>query len=446
MSNEGGTTNRRSAENEARRCIAGDIHIVEATIKECFPRLWPVTDACLSVSASLLLADLANPVGLNLLGPPSCGKTTVLSFFYDVPYCYKSDHFTPASFVSHSASVKKRDLPKIDMLPKIRNKVLVVPELAPIFSKRKEYLEENIGILVRVFDGQGLQTDSGAQGGRGYSGEYLFVWIGATTPLPYRVWQTMGKLGSRWLFMLMPKEFPAERQRELQVQDLVADVTYKDKVKCCRQFVHGFLRTLFEKYHWEVDKGRGGVKVGEKVEWNRKRDENHIRSIVSVAQLVARARSTVSMWRDNTHEGEPYSYAQPIEEVSSRLASILYNLARGHAIVHGRGSLNTEDVVLATKIALSSMQDDRREVVHLLLSEGTVSVDRVSSRLRVDPRTTRSLMKTLEVLRVVDVREEGVGSKHYADLTKEFQVLRSETEGLSGLVASALEDTETDGN
>ena len=430
----------REAGEIAERQIGGDIEIVKETVSENFPRLWEATDACLSVCATLFLNDLTNPVGINLLGPPSCGKTTVLSFFYEVPYCYKSDHFTPASFVSHSVKAKKKDLAKIDLLPRIKDKIMIVPELAPVFSKRKEYLEENIGVLIRVFDGQGFQSDTGAQGRRGYSGEHLFAWLGATTPLPYRVWQTMGKLGSRWLFMLMPKELAVEEQQDLEVENLINDVTYKDKVNQCRKVIRGHLDVLFEKYGWHINKESGKVIVGDKIEWDRKADREHIRSIVSVAQLVARARSTVSIWTDKGDSEEAYSYAQPIKEVPSRLKTILYNLARGHAIIHNRRNLNKDDVILVSKIALSSMQDDRREVLKLLLKERIVSTKKVCNSLSIDNRTARSIMKALEVLGVVNINEEGRGSQYHIELSGAFQIFLNDTNSLSGLINEVVED------
>ena len=424
----------REVDEIAKKQIGGDIKIVQEIVEGNFPRLWEATDACLSVCATLFLNDLTNPVGINLLGPPSCGKTTVLSFFYEVPYCYKSDHFTPASFVSHSVNVKKKDLAKIDMLPKIKDRIMIIPELAPVFSKRKEYLEENIGVLIRVFDGQGFQSDTGAQGRRGYSGEHLFAWLGATTPLPYRVWQTMGKLGSRWLFMLMPKELAFEEQQDLEVDDLINNVTYKDKVNQCREVIGNYLNVLFEKYKWHIDKESGKVKVGHKIEWDRKVDKEHIRSIVSIAQLVARARSTVSIWTEKGDSDEAYSYAQPIKEVPSRLKSILYNLARGHAIIHQRTRLSEDDVIFVTRIALSSMQDDRREVMRLLLREGTVDTNMICDRLRVEERSARSIMRALEVLGVASMYQEGPGSSYHSELSSDFQIFRDDTGSLYGLV------------
>ena len=79
-----------------------------------------------------------------------------------------------------------------------------MPELAPLFGLRNEDLLENFSILTRVLDGQGLTTDSGVHGHRGHTGDFLFAWIGCTTPIEHRVWKTMGKLGSRFLFLEMP--------------------------------------------------------------------------------------------------------------------------------------------------------------------------------------------------------------------------------------------------
>ena len=67
--------------------------------------------------------------------------------------------------------------------------MFLVPELAPLFGLRNEDLLENFSILTRVLDGQGLSTDSGVHGRPGHTGDYLFSWIGCTTPIEHRVWK-----------------------------------------------------------------------------------------------------------------------------------------------------------------------------------------------------------------------------------------------------------------
>src|SRR5215471_16039871 len=97
---------------------------VRVTIEEHFPGLWPAVETGLSVCATLLLADNTNPVALIYVGPPSSSKTTVADMFAGHPLCYRSDNFTPAAFVSHAANRKPKDLARVDLLPRIRYKVL----------------------------------------------------------------------------------------------------------------------------------------------------------------------------------------------------------------------------------------------------------------------------------------------------------------------------------
>jgi hypothetical protein len=183
-----------------------------AVVEACFPDILEETIACLSIAATLLLEDQQNPVALNLEGPPSSQKTTLIDFFHKADdKVYRSDKFTPKSFVSHAASISRERLNEIDLLPRIRHRLFLIPELAPLFGVRNEDLLENFSILTRVFDGSGLSTDSGVHGQRGHTGDYLFAWIGCTTPIEHRVWKTMGKLGSRLLFLEMPARRRAPR-------------------------------------------------------------------------------------------------------------------------------------------------------------------------------------------------------------------------------------------
>jgi hypothetical protein len=176
---------------------------LKAIIIKNFPSIWFETKACLSVCATISLKNLNGCPSLNLVGSPAGEKTTALSFFYGQDNTYLSDIFTPRAFVSHSANVKPRDLEKVDLLPKLKNKVLITPELAPLFEAPKEQLLDNFATLTRVLDGEGLNKDTGAHGHRGYSGDYKFAWLGATTPLKFSVWQIMGKIGNRLFFLNM---------------------------------------------------------------------------------------------------------------------------------------------------------------------------------------------------------------------------------------------------
>ena len=127
-----------------------------------------------------------------------------IELFRNYSNVYYSDSFTPKSFVSHSTGVKKESLPEIDMLPRIKDKCLLAPELSPIFAKKDEVVMENLGILTRVLDGHGYQSDSGAHGRRGYSGEHMFTMIGAAVDIPHRVHKQLTNLGPKLFFLEIP--------------------------------------------------------------------------------------------------------------------------------------------------------------------------------------------------------------------------------------------------
>ncbi len=96
----------------------------------------------------------------------------------------------------HSSGLTEKQMRKVDLLPKIKNKYFLTPELAPIFAARDDDLLQVLGILTRVADGQGYESDSGVQGHRGYRGDLMFVWLGACVDIPFKVHELLGTFGT----------------------------------------------------------------------------------------------------------------------------------------------------------------------------------------------------------------------------------------------------------
>lgn len=370
---------------------APPIEQVKNIVMRNFPEtdaVWLTTDAALSVFGTLLLADLSHPIALNLQDCPSSWKTTVLDFFTIKGVTYRSDHFTPKSFVTHAANIKKEKLAEIDLLPRIKDKVIIVPELAPLFGVRKEDLLDNISILTRVFDGQGYLSDSGVQGRRGYSGSYIFGWLGATTPLADSVWFMLGKLGSRWLFLSMDSDSLTEKQL---VGMMASQTCYSEKLNECRLAVSSFISELFQKH------------AVRSITWSRSADSPELLGIIArLGNLVRRLRGTIAIW------GEGGDHTPPIIEYPPRLVMLLYDLARGHAIVHDRRQLAREDIDLVARVALSSMPDARRRVFRELIDAETLGTGAVMETLKVTRPTALKIMRTLAALGAVGIREEKV--------------------------------------
>ena len=306
--------------------MAMDFKQWQAVISDNFPAYARPAEICASVIVQLLLNDVANPFALALVDVPSSGKTITLNFF-DVPHlAYTTDNFTPASFVSHASNVKREELANVDMLPRIRYRTLIVRDLAPIFGVKEDELLKTIGILTRALDGEGLETDSGVHGKRGYKGDWLFMLLAGTTPIPPRVFKVMGTLGSRLFFLALHSN--TKSHDELIAQN--RGTARREKERTCREATDSFLRTL-----WTANPGG--------VDWNKNGDpEDCLRVIARCAELLAALRGTIQMWQSE-HDGS-VSHSVPVIEQPDRINCLLYNLARGHALLCGRTQLATADL------------------------------------------------------------------------------------------------------
>jgi Bifunctional DNA primase/polymerase, N-terminal len=126
--------------------------------------LWYSLEFELSVFKILNIKDCTLPFAGILLGAPSSLKTVGIELFRKVPNTFYTDNFSARAIVSHSTTVQKDKLEEIDMLPRMKNKFFLTPELSPIFGKKDDDLQETLSIITRVLDGHGYESDTGAHG------------------------------------------------------------------------------------------------------------------------------------------------------------------------------------------------------------------------------------------------------------------------------------------
>jgi hypothetical protein len=374
-----------------------DVATVLSAVEQNFPDLWPAVNLGLATAATLLLADNVDPVAVIYVGGPSSSKTTVADFFDGHALCYRSDNFTPAAFVSHAASVSRKDLDKVDLLPRIKHKLLVTPELAPIFRGKEAELAQRFAILTRVLDGDGLMTDSGTHGQRGYRGDYVFAWLGCTTPFDAIVWRVMAQLGSRLFFLLMDSD------REVSIEDLVGSegaVPYRARLEQVRVVLHAFLSNLFQTC--------GGFRG---VTWDAAADPHDVKTwIARLAMVLAAMRS------EPVREGDPergrFEYNPAKKEQPRRANAVLLNLARGHALVHGRRQISEEDLPILARVVVSSMPSECGAVFLALVKQGgePLRTGQVQDILGVKhAETARKVMEDLDGRGVIELETNGIG-------------------------------------
>jgi hypothetical protein len=173
---------------------------LQKEILNLIPELWEPVEFTLSVRTVLIIADITLPFAGIVLGPSGGLKTATIELYRNTKDTYYLDSFTAKSFVTHNTGIPKEKLDEIDLLPALKDKLFLTPELSPTFSKKEDDLNEILGIITRVLDGQGYESQSGAQGYRGYTGKHMFVWIGAAVDVPRKVHRLLATLGPKLYF------------------------------------------------------------------------------------------------------------------------------------------------------------------------------------------------------------------------------------------------------
>ena len=146
----------------------------------------------------------------------------------------------------------------------------------------------------------------------------MFTWIGATTPIPHKVWDLFGNLGARMFFMEVQ---PSHKTVDDYVFDLVGQC-YQEKVKECNQATLRFLK---------------GIWTEEKIKWDPTNDKPLLDKIVRVAKIVTRLRGKINVVvKESWDKIQEVNFSTPIIEEPDRCIQALYTLMRGRAILQGR--------------------------------------------------------------------------------------------------------------
>jgi len=382
------------------------------TIQTNFAELWPYAEVCASVVSCLLIKDV-QPLCLVLQGNPSSGKTTTLNFFKNLPFAHSTDKFTPRAFVSHVAQRSEEELKKIDLLPRIKDKVLITAELSTLFGAKAEELKETFSLLTRVLDGDGLTIDSGVYGTRGYKGEHMFTWLGATTPIPHTVWDLFGNLGARMYFMQIA-------QKNKTNSSYIADLKQKNsrkKVNACNEATQRFLK---------------GIWRDTRLDWDCTNDSDELLDkVVLLSKVVTRLRGKINVIVKEGYDGEKTYNSEPIVEEPDRCIQALYTLMRGHALIQGRTQIQTDDLPVVIDVALSSAPWDRINAFCYLLNKESVTAKDLMEDLKCARTTAIRSMQTLKLLELVDLQEEpyrtngGEQTGYVMKLKQEFKWFKS---------------------
>lgn len=290
--------------------------------------------------------------------------------------------------------MKKEKLKEIDMLPKIKNTYFLTPELAPLFAARDDDLLQVLGILTRVADGHGYESDSGAQGHRGYNEEIMFVWLGACVDIPYKVHRLLGTLGPKLYFFRLPR---IEETEDYYYK--TRNESFLEKKQKIRTALLEYL-AYFEMNQEIIMEEEDGLA---KISLDPGRDEELAhRIIIRLAKLLAHLRALVPTWETKDSQGSEYAYTLAKIEDPTRAITQLTNLARGHALSKGRKYITIDDIPMVIHTALSTATMERVRILDLLIeNKGSLTTSQIIGFLNTTRPTALRTMTELKATGLV---------------------------------------------
>jgi hypothetical protein len=416
---------------------------------------------------------------------PSTWKTIAIGMLRRWFATYYVDKINPKSFVSHANVENKEELEDIDLIREMKDRLFLIPELAPIFMQNEETLIEILSTLVRLADGEGLLTHSGLHGLRGIDEPLMFTLIGATVEIPNKVYKVLSSLGPKLYFY-------RTKFREPTPEELLRNLTatpFNVKARNIKDALFSYLKWLeacplmvnlvpvsnvvdanSSSSADQSESKKNEVATRRVIEWDQSKDvQEALKMITELALLLAHIRgnayayesktrraklTTEEQQQQQTEEQEEisvfdydyeYTFEQPIIEHASRANTVLYNIARAHAFeVHGRNYITMEDLPIVIKITLSSTNRNRISILRHMITEVRHADDggqiehkakfftsELVKLLGMSPSNVRRVMKELQLLGVVRVGREPRPSdrkskEDYIELLQRFKWLVEE--------------------
>jgi len=373
-------------------------HLQQVTLTN-IPKLWPALEFALSVRSILNIKGCNLPFAGILLGPASSLKTVSIELFRSRNNTFYTDNFSAKAFVSHNSAISKDKLKEVDMLPKIKNKFFLTPELAPTFAQREEELIQTLGIMTRILDGHGYESDTGAQGHRGYNEEIMFTWLGAAVDIPPKVHKQLSVLGPKLYFYRLSKSEESE------------DYYYDKRNENFGEKKQAIQKALIEYLeYFETNPQIVWDNNHPKISLNHDKDEELAhRYIIRLAKLLARLRAIVPTWETKNTQGSEYAYRLANIEDPSRAITQLSNLARGHSLSQGRDYITLVDIPILANVVLSTASIERVTIFQLLISNnGNLSTQQIVGGLNITKPTALKTMTELQAIGLAIMREDEV--------------------------------------
>ena len=399
--------------------------ILKENANSCFPDSWQLLQFCLAVKSIQNIYGNDLPFIGFILYKASSLKSTIIDLFQKYPLALYADDLTKSSFQSHYSTNNEEQLQHYDLIPKMKDKLLLTSEIAPIINTNEDDLRKIIGIITRLIDGKGYQSHSGTHGHRSYP-PMMFTWIGAGIEIPPKMWTILFQAGFKlYFFRPMFKKKTVE-----DLKKIIKDDNLLDKKQLLENALLEYLKVFdaAPKTNEIVIDESGNPKIM----WNSTKDKDVVLDCISnVANLLAslrgivntsysKRRESIKINNNNNNDYEDdnednktkflqteqieYDIEKSATEDASRASIQLKNLARSNALSQGRNYLTIDDAKLITTVGFSTTKIYRAKVIDLLLkNNGELTTSQISEGLQISkPHATRTMLE-FDALKIAQV-------------------------------------------
>ena len=427
-----------------------------------FPDSWQLLQFCISVKSVQNIYGNNLPFVGFILYKPSSLKSTIIDLFQKYPSTISIDDLTKGSFLSHYSTNSEEELQKNDLIPKMKDKILLTSEIAPIINTNEDDLRKILGIITRLVDGKGYQSHSGTHGHRGYP-PMMFTWIGAGIEIPSKMWTMLSQLGFKIYFFR-----PIFKKKKVDdLKKIAKDNKLPEKKQKLEEALLDYLKVFDAAPQTDeiivLDETSGNPRI----KWDQTKDDDSVLDCISnLANLLAALRGTVftsySKTRkstklntnDNNKNGGndnekdetgfiqteqiDYDIEPSVTEDAARAVIQLRNLALGNAISQGRNYLAKDDAKLIITVCFSTTKIYRAKMLDLLLeNNGELTTSQITTGLDISKPHVLQTMQEFDALKIGTIssissyekseRKIKLNNEYSWFLTKEFKQLYKPT-------------------
>lgn len=347
---------------------------------------------CLRASLAVYQSHFAtdSPIWMFLLGPPSTGKSELCIY----PLT-SQEQIVQVSTITESSFISAFD-PKCGILPNLngkpKNGVLLFSDFSNFLALTPEVRSKLQAQMREIYDGKYQKHAGNQKSAIEWEGKVSI--LAACTPDLERYWTLENSLGDRFLQIRLKPPDPDSIYPYMEKQQRIGKAQLQKKTQ---RLIDQFLEDVSE--HPEVEPPSSELN----------------KYIFQLTNICVSLRQAVH----HNYKGEATGVGT--KEGTPRFARMAINLAKTHAKIFGRTSLQPSDNRLLKRVLLDTCPSRRLQLVQVLLNYSElVSIQEISAFFPGLPYMgMRQLLEDLKLLEIIEV--EKVFTDRFVVLTKRFR-------------------------